>query len=79
MNCQTCNGSGWVSPADSMTGKAKAYYRDVLFPCPADGCHGGVAHCCEGDREQPPNGTTIVRLGLPLPCVGGAFGVVVRP
>ena len=67
MNCLVCHGTGRVHGGPGYG-----------LPCIAEGCHGGTAHCCEGDREQPPSGTATVRLGPPRPRTNGGC-VVVRP
>ena len=45
MRCERCQGLGWVIELGDMIGGK---------PCPE--CNGGgIAHCCDGLREQPEN------------------------
>lgn len=45
MICQSCHGQRVInlSTDDGMP----------LHEIPCPDCHGGIQHCCEGDREQP--------------------------
>jgi hypothetical protein len=43
MICPTCYGVGAVPDPDG-----------GWRPCPADGCHAGHAHCCDGDTMPEP-------------------------
>jgi hypothetical protein len=60
MRCETCHGTGTVvAPAtldEEQRGLNDIWAGDPYpFPCPdCGGC--GVAHCCEGLREQPEEG-----------------------
>ncbi len=46
MLCPECNGKGVV----------KGYFPNsqylTMVPCRNDSCHGGLIHCCDGERPQ---------------------------
>jgi hypothetical protein len=55
MICPTCHGEGWIeiSKDDPRASNAVTFYNGrPIISCPDCGGH-GIAHCCDGLREQP--------------------------
>lgn len=67
MICPTCHGEHYI-----LRGRDPVTGRPARLPCPdCGGC--GLAHCCEGERAQPPAPSPRHTLVGPRP--DGSFGV----
>lgn len=52
MRCERCQGARFVAGSIIVNcGSPLAEETKLMVPCPD--CTGGIAHCCEGLREQP--------------------------
>jgi hypothetical protein len=59
MRCETCDGTGWKDKVHRVNKRLSPQFhwlehQDFLECLDCGGT--GVAHCCEGDREQPSDG-----------------------
>ena len=54
MICPVCHGIGHVTPEDAIVANRVIRCGACGWPiCPNPACHGGIVHCCEGERSQP--------------------------
>ena len=51
MNCRECHGTGWIPDRRCLLPEHLAELKGLLWEiCPAEGCHNGQTHCCDGEN-----------------------------